>query len=446
MEFLDRREELALIKKLNQGNFFLVVKGRRRIGKTTFLKEGLSNAVYIFIWPNKSVDWILEEICREYSLPAFKTFKDLILYLIKENKTIVIDEFQNFMNVDKSVYGEIQKIVDENKHKFLKISVAGSSYSLINKVFNDTAAPLYGRRSGEITLTHLPIQVLFNYLKRSLEDFIKLWAVFQGVPYYYEVIDSDNAENNLKRLFFLKNSFLREEGKAILSIEFGGQSKTYSTVLSAISEGKTKLNEISGYFGNRKSETIKYLDLLRKEFNLVKRLTPVLSDPRKSREGIYEINDNLLDFWFFFIDKQRIYIEQDRENELLDFFEKNFNSYIGKCFEKFIIELIKNKLVLNKYNFTKFGKQWGNSKEGPYEIDILCVEKNKLVVCECKWTDKLDAEKIFEEMEKKITYFETDKKEIEYVIFAKTFNKKISSYKNRKVKCIDLKEIQKLLK
>src|SRR3989344_3215239 len=254
IKFIGRREELKKIRKI-EGNFFLVVKGRRRIGKT-----------------------------------------------------MLLDEFQNFLNIDKSIYGEIQKIVDERKisKKFCKISVAGSSYSLMNKVFNNSASPLYGRRTHEIVLTHIAIKDLFNEIKFPIEEFIKLWAVFEGVPYYYELINKKkSSEENIINLIVSKNSQLKEEGKAILSVEFGKDSKTYSTVLSSISEGKTKLNEISSLFGDKKNEVIKYLDILRKDFNLVRKITPITVNPIKSREGRYEIIDNFLSFWFLIVDRQR---------------------------------------------------------------------------------------------------------------------------------------------
>ncbi|MDP2672286.1 MAG: AAA family ATPase, partial [Nanoarchaeota archaeon] len=310
IQFLDREEELKIINKLNKNNFFIIIKGRRRIGKTTFLQKVFQNAVYIFIWPNKSIEWINNEVCKENNLPLFKNFGDIIKYLLEKKKTIIIDEFQNFLSVEKSIYGEIQKIIDENKNKFLKMAVAGSSYSLINKVFNDVASPLYGRKSAELTLSHLPIKDIFKEVKRPLEEFIKFWSIFQGVPYYYEFINKEPFEKLIKQLFLSKNALLREEGKSILAMEFGSNSKNYNTVLSAISEGKTKFNEISSFFGGKKNETIKYLDLLRKEFKLVKRLTPVTSDPKKTKEGIYSIKDNLLEFWFNFVDKQQIYAEQ----------------------------------------------------------------------------------------------------------------------------------------
>ena len=456
IKFIGREEEIKRIKDI-KGNFFLVVRGRRRIGKTMLLRRVFPDGAYIFIWPDKSMDWICQEVCKENNLPSFKNFKDIIEHILDKEKIIILDEFQNFLNIDKSVYGEIQKIVDERKmgKKFCKISVAGSSYSLMNKVFSDFASPLYGRRTHEITLTNLEIKDLFNEIKLPIEEFIKLWAVFEGVPYYYELINKKKlSENNIIDLIVSKNSQLKEEGKAVLSVEFGKDSKTYSTVLSSISEGKTKLNEISSLFGNKKNEVIKYLEILRKDFNLVRKITPITENPIKSREGRYEIIDNFLSFWFLIVDRQRSLIEQERFKEVEDNFKENFNVYLGRKFEKFIISLLRRDLFLELGKFDRIGKQWGKfsgeKRKDTYEIDIVALNENKkeILFCECKWGNKIDADKILKELERKSEHVQWNigKRKESFAVFAKSFKMKIKEFNGKKVYCYDLKDIERILK
>ena len=454
IKFLNRKKEIEIINNLKKDNFFIVVKGRRRIGKTTFLKKCFHDAVYIFIWPNKSIGWINERICKDHNLPSFKNFTDIIVYLLDKKKVVIIDEFQNFLTVDKSIFGEVQLLIDERKKsKFLKIAVAGSSYSLINKVFGNVASPLYGRRTAEITLFHLPVKDIFNALKISLEEFIKLWSVFEGVPYYYEMIDTSiSTEENIKKLIVLREGILQSEGEAVLSVEFGQDSKTYNTLLMAIAEGKTKLNEIANVFGNKKNEVIKYLSIVRKEFKLIKRITPINADIKKSKEGRYELVDNFMDFWFYFIDRQKDFIEQERFQELELFFKNNFNSFVGKKFERFIKNLIETKIVRLNFEPIKIGKQWGKIKgaekgKNTYEIDICAInEKTKQILfCECKWKDKVNPEKVIKELKEKSKYvdwYNNERKEY-YTIFAKSFKKKI---KQKNIYLFDLKDLEKTMK
>ncbi len=456
IKFIGREKELEEIRNLGD-RFFLVVNGRRRVGKTSLLRKAFPSATYLFIWPDKSLEWICREICAENNLPEFKNFKDILNYLLNLNKTIIIDEFQNFLNIDKSVYGEVQKIIDERKrgNKFLKIAIAGSSYSLMNKVFNDAASPLYGRRTNEITLRNLEIVDLYKETKFKLEEFIRIWSIFEGVPYYYEFLDKNKSSiENIKKLIIRRDAQLKNEGKAILSVEFGKDSKTYMTVLSAISEGKTKLNEISSLFGNKKNEVVKYLEILRKDFNLIKKVTPILDDSRKSREGRYELEDNFLSFWFLIIDRKRALIEQGRYDELEKYFEKIFNSYLGKKFEKFIMKLVESKILFKEKEFDKFGRQWGKyageSGRNNYEIDFLGVneDKKEILFGECKWKDEVDASRVLNKLNEKtnnVGWNKGNRKEI-LIVFAKSFSKKVKEFNGKEVLCVDLKEIQKRLK
>lgn len=441
IQFMGRSKELNYLKNLKD-NFFLVVKGRRRIGKTTLLRKAFSDAVYIFIWPDKSIDWIVNEICIELKIPSFKKFTDIITYLLDQNKIVIIDEFQNLNNVDKTIYGELQKLIDQRKFekKTLKIAVAGSSYSLMNKVFNDVASPLYGRRTHELTLDHLDSLELYKELKIDLEEFIILWSVFEGVPYYFEFLDKkQTAKNNIKNLLLKEHSPLSNEGLAIISVEFGRDSKVYMTLLSGISDGKTKLNELSSLFDNKKSVVVKYLDVLRNQFGLVTKITPITEKSQNSRNGRYILEDNFLSFWFKFYDKKKYLIEQKRYAELENFFEENFSTYIGFKFEKLLLEFIKKGLFEEFKKYKILGKDWKQN----FEIDILGISDTYLIG-ECKWQKNVNVNSILEKLNQiyETHYFD---KSVEFVLFAKSFESKITSFNGRKVYCFDLQDITKLI-
>ena len=182
-------------------------------------------------------------------------------------------------------------------------------------------------------------------------------------------------------------------------------------------------------------------------------MTPLTDNPIKSKEGRYEIIDNFLSFWFLFIDKQRGLIEQDRLKEVENNFKKNFNNYLGRKFEKFILELLKQERFLELKSFEKFGNQWGkyNGKEGrnTYEIDILGLNefKKEILLGECKWKDKVNVLEILNDLNEKSKFVEWnfENRNETFVIFAKSFSKKVEDFDGKKVYCFDLKEIFKRL-
>lgn len=91
-----------------------------------------------------------------------------------------------------------------------------------------------------------------------------------------------------RSLFFDKRmSLLKDEGRTVLVSEFGGEYRIYLSIMEAIASGKTTVAEIASIFEGKNSTASRYLDILRKDYEIVVRETPILQDPRKSRSGIY---------------------------------------------------------------------------------------------------------------------------------------------------------------
>ena len=98
------------------------------------------------------------------------------------------------------------------------------------------------------------------------------------------------------------------------------------------------------------------------------------------------------------------------------------------------------------FPFTKIGKWWKKDKE----IDLIALNEQtkEILFCECKWKDKVNAEKVVKELvEEKIPYVDwnnNDRKE-SIAVFAKSFSKRIEEFDGRKVYCFDLRDLEKLL-
>src|SRR4030042_3784645 len=159
MEFVNRKEEAKFIeesKSLSESKLFsLCIFGPRRVGKTRLILESLrKNDLYFFVNKDKTT----ESLLREYEsalksrsllteLESLKTWDDFFNVLFTRfNGVAVFDEFQNFNEVDKAVFGILQKNLDlhENKKNLLLI-FSGSIIGMIKKIFFKKKEPLYGR-------------------------------------------------------------------------------------------------------------------------------------------------------------------------------------------------------------------------------------------------------------------------------------------------------------
>ena len=94
-----------------------------------------------------------------------------------------------------------------------------------------------------------------------------------------------------------ENSILIQEAKNILIEEFGKEYGTYFSVLSELAQGRNRGSEIES---SLQKEVGGYLTKLEKDFNLIKRSTPVLSNKNENKNLKNILEDNFFIFWFRF--------------------------------------------------------------------------------------------------------------------------------------------------
>ena len=170
----------------------------------------------------------------------------------------------------------------------------------MKNIIEDYKSPLYGRFDLNIKLDELNFNTICRICKDlsiNFEDTIKIYSIFGGIPKYYELIEKlekfDFYESVLD--FFVRYPrALFEEVKTMLKEEFGSEHKTFFSILSSISQGKNKHSEIAGFIGKKQTEITKYLSLLKEDFEIISRKTPLIA----GKKGIYSIKNNIIGFCF----------------------------------------------------------------------------------------------------------------------------------------------------
>ena len=414
MKLYNREKEIKVLRNL-KGKVRIAIVGRRRIGKTRLVEEFYkTNRLTLFISAEKAEKEIINDWSNEYpDIPKVNTFKDLFEYLFfqQKDKIIFIDEIQNILKVNKSFIFDLQHLIDKHKPYLV---VSGSLISSMKKIIENYKSPLFGRFDMIIKLKELNFQTIAKMCKDlslDIETSIKLYSVFGGVPKYYELIEkmkTFDLESFVLDMFVYYPRPLYSEVRTMLKEEFGKEERTFFSILSAISQGNTRLSEIAGFIGKEQTKITKYLSMLNKDFEIVAREEPVISEKR----GVYRINSNLVKFWFSNIWKYQELIENREEEKLGRILKTNLNSWFGRTFEDIIEELIRENLLKLPLEFTKLGRQWGKIQDRPkgqnvYEIDLVGLnEKTKeILFCECKWAclDEKEARQILEELKEKLS-------------------------------------------
>jgi len=465
MKFVNREEELNIIKeslKLSERKLYtLLITGARRIGKTRLILEVLrENDIYFFVNKDKIPSKLLEEyeeilkaknILKE--LEHIKSWDDFLKVLFKRVKGIVVfDEFQNFKDVDSSIYGLFQKYIDLNENrKDLLLIFSGSNISLIKKTFEDKKSPLYGRIKRKLALRPLKLKDTFKFCKvlniKKVEDVFILYLIFGGYPKYYVCIEDENLKKKsikaiLDRFFFQENALLEDEVANILSLEFGKRRGIYYEILSALSQGNTQLKDISSFLNKKQTSLSRQFNGLLNYFNIID--FRVIFPKNKK---IYYIKHPLINFWFkFFYKNLSLYTQ--KIPYFFEYFKNQFNTFLGRRFEILCEELLEEfnfKKILPFYLEeigTYIGYKRENGKRESYDIDIVGINRKekKVLFCECKWKDRINPLKILKELYDKSQIKEFSSYKKYFLIFAKSF-----VYKTDKLICMDLKDILQTL-
>jgi hypothetical protein len=446
IRFIDREYELKLLEqewKQNRARF-IILYGRRRIGKTRLLFEFLKNKsgfywvaednnkkVQINDLKNKLAEFFKDDFLRKIELNEWNELFEYLERIIDKQRKffIVLDEFSYLIKNGYEIASVMQKFIDRflQKTKVFFI-VSGSLFGLMLEKVLSSTSPLYGRRDRDILLTQLECRHALKFLPMKFEDKLKTYLIIGGIPEYLKKAHRYKTFSNfLLNEFFSKDGYFFREPYFLLSQEFK-EIKTYFTILNAIAYGNVNANNIANFVGIKTREIYPYIENLIR-LNFVKKEIPLFA---KRKYGIYVIRDVMFDFWFNFVHKNR----EDIEEEMFYPSKSMFNEYFGKRFEIFIRDEVFHDIFKG---FTKIGKWWYKDKE----IDIVAInEKTKeILFAECKWKDNVDAYKVLQELKEKAKYvkwFDQERREF-YAIFAKSFKNKV-----KEAKCIDLKELEKI--
>jgi hypothetical protein len=173
MDFLYRTNELGILKstyqQIDSSARMIVLTGRRRIGKTTLALEHASDKPYLYLFISKKSEKILcDELIKQIQevfpdVPIYgeiQKFADVFKLLLDISKTqpyvLIIDEFQEFMTINPSVYSDLQMLWDLAKSTAkLQVLFLGSVFSLMHRIFESYEEPLFGREDRIINLQHL---------------------------------------------------------------------------------------------------------------------------------------------------------------------------------------------------------------------------------------------------------------------------------------------------
>lgn len=407
--FFGRRRELELLSSLwaARGASLLVLYGRRRIGKTRLLTHWIgqsnSRALYWVAVPTTSQEQLRSFSQALYNLGnpntvapgafTYATWEQAWVQAAalahQDRLALFVDEFTYLLESDPGLAGVLQNAWDHHlKGSNLFLALSGSHLGMMQRQLLSYQAPLYGRATAQLHLRPLPFGVTKSYFPHyTPADRVAIYAMFGGVPAYWERIDQRlTVSQNIQRQLLTPNNLMQEEPRLLLQ-DFVREPHNYVALLRATAQGARTQKEISTHTGLPQGHVSKYLSVLQ-EAGYIERRVPVTQSPR-SRLGRYHVIDPYLRFYFRFLAGRQAQLALGATQRALDEIKRHLLDFIGThtweelCREWVLWAGDRGELPLAP-------DQVGSAWTSRVQVDVVGINSREKTLClgESKWSPR----------------------------------------------------------
>lgn len=431
-KFIGRKKELKLLEqyKKKATSSFIVVRGRRRIGKSRLAEEFAKGMRFIKIsglpptenpTPKDQRKHFADMLVRFGFSRAtdddwYNLFFHLAQNLSSEPTVLLFDEISWMASGDSSFLPKLKDIWDDHlkKHSNLIFILCGSVSSWIDKnILSSTA--FFGRINEKVTLNELSLAESLKLLDQqgfkgsTMEKFMVL-SVTGGVPWYIEQFMKGNtAEGHIRRLCFKNDGLFVSEFERIFSDLFDVRAAIYMKIVSQLSAGPQEYSTISKKADYGSGGTLsEYLSDLEVAGFIRKDKSWSFKTGVAQKLFMYRLSDNYLRFYLKYIQPYIDRIESGHFEETSISALKGFPTLIGLQFENLVLnnrQIVFEQLGINRQNIVADNPyfQRGGKTQAGCQIDYMIqTEFNALFICEMKFTKNIIRASVIQEMEVKI--------------------------------------------
>lgn len=427
--FVGRAAELALLGEManSEAASLLILYGRRRVGKTRLMTQWIATsgarALYWVAEPTSSLDQLRSFSQALYvfanphapappDAPTERGFtyaswqqalQQVAALAERERLAVFIDEFTYLIEAEPGLAGVLQNAWDHVLAKTrLFLVLSGSHLGMMQRHLLSYQAPLYGRATAQLRLQPLPFGATRAFFPGySAQERVALYAIFGGVPAYWERVDASlSISDNIRRQLLSPNSLMQAEPRLLLQ-DFVTEPHNYVAILRAIAGGARTQGEIAARTGLKQGHVSKYLSVLR-EADFVGRRVPVTAD-ESTRLGRYHILDPYLRFYYRFLSTRQTQLALGIQEQALEEIKDHLLDFIGThtweeiCREWTLRAGARGVLPLPD----QVGSHWSKAAQ----VDVVGINSMEkvLILGECKWSPKEMGAEVMEALMAKTT-------------------------------------------
>lgn len=312
--FVGREEKLALLQHEHIGKVVMVY-GKRRVGKTTLILKALEQCPYQTVYfeclkgtMQENIDGLVQELVRVKILPvplAFSSLQDVFAYLntLTQKMVVVVDEYTHLyaMN-DSGVVDSVFQCIIDNRLSNIKLILASSHIGMMKNLLQERN-PLYGRFAASLKLDELNyLDTSKFYPDKSAYDKVAHYAVFGGSPFINQALNPavtlreniiGTILNPMSPVYLYASQLVFSDNALNINAE---------RIFSALGNDRKRYTEIEDALGVKKTGNLAKQIKTLTDLDILSRRIPI-NKPNDNKKATYELNDNLLRFYYAFVYK-----------------------------------------------------------------------------------------------------------------------------------------------
>lgn len=393
---------------------FLVVYGRRRVGKTYLIREFFVQKETIFFHVTGIQEGTLKQQLKKFSEVLSETFFDGIklapskdwseafqsfhqqLLKAKGKITIFLDEFPWMATRKSNLLSELDYYWNHywsNMPNIILIVCGSSASWLINKIIYNRGG-LHNRITRQIKLLPFSLSETQSFLisrkiNLTQSHILSLYMALGGIPYYLKYVEPGlSAEQNIQKIFFESQAPLKDEFDKLFSSLFDNADhyKELVRLIAKKREGldRTELRKSTALVstGGRLSEKIKQLI----ETGFIEEYTPW----GKTKGEYYKLIDEFSLFYLYWIEAEKNK-KFTPDHWLIQSQLPAYYAWAGYSFEAVCMKHINKIISTLKIKTSSAVGAWRSTStkqdEIGAQIDLLIDRHdNAITLCEIKYT------------------------------------------------------------
>lgn len=430
--FIGRKEELERLKILHDKKIpgLVVVKGRRRVGKSRLITEFATQKIQTKLWsfsglaPQEGMsaqnqqEYFVQQLSLllQTTLPPLQDWSlifDTLSQHVNPGDVVLLDEISWMGSKDPSFIPKLKAWWDKQTKPILLVLCGSVSTWVEENILKSTA--FFGRIQLTITLGPLSIPEGAELLKTqgfqgSAYDTYKLLSVLGGIPWYLEQIGTGfTADEHLRQLCFQKDGLLVLEFDRIFHDLFGGKGSLYQKILHTLKDGMKTLSEVRKSLKFSKSGTLSQCmqHLIIAGFIRKQPLWSFKTN-QPTKQSLYGIFDPYIRFYLKLIEpnKNKIALGGYQEGSLPML--PGFEAHLGLQLELLLLQnrpLLIKALGISSSEILADGpyRQSKTALQKGCQIDYLIQTLTKnLFICEFKFKRRELSTEVIEALEEKI--------------------------------------------